>query len=145
MSSFKQKLSCLKYLHAISTGGNLNIPQIPISPICWYRLGLTYFFFTTILKKVNSHMASCRGKRRTFVTQPKSFKLWLIFNMSYFTCVKCSNRRIMLALSQNNDKCRKIMTLIMMIINGFRTGLETSVTNNSPSKANHPDDLFQTL
>ena len=45
MSSFKQKLSCLKYLHAISTGGNLSIPQIPSSPICWYRLGLTVFFF----------------------------------------------------------------------------------------------------
>lgn len=44
MSSFKQKLSCLKYLHAISTGGNLSIPQIPSSPICWYRLGLTVFF-----------------------------------------------------------------------------------------------------
>lgn len=140
MSSFKQKLSYLRYLHAISTGGNLSIPQIPSSPICWYRLGLNDFFNHDI----EEGQCTDGFLPRTFVTQPKSFKLWLIFKMSYFTCVKRSNRRIMLALSQNNNKCRKIMASIMVIINGFRTGLETSVANNRPTKdSSDPDVLFQ--
>lgn len=109
MSSFKQKRSCLKYLRAISTGGNLSIPQIPSSPICWYRLGLTVFFNHDIEEGQFTHGFL---PRKTTDIRHSTEELPVVADIQdiYFTCVKRSNRRIMLALSENNNKCRKIMT-----------------------------------